>query len=417
MFRKLKSLRKVEDKEIQINQRTRSRFNMRNQSTESKMNELGKVVYEGSVKSIIDPQKNDETFLFHYSDRYSIFDWGEMPDLISQKGVALASMADLFFQYIEDKNNWKNLEGLKGLSSEKLNKFLNSEFFQEIQERGISHHSLGKVRGENLERVLKVKSVPVLVPEEKVVGGSLGYDYSAYADKPQTSLVPLEVIFRFGAPKGSSLLKRLKDNEAYLKQLGLERIPEEGELFDWPVVEYSTKLENTDRILSLEEAREISGMSEAELEKLRVTTLALALQLKNLFSRMSVELWDGKFEYAFLPGEPRSFQLVDSIGPDELRLTYEKVQLSKEVFRQHYLNDSWELSVRKAKACAKERGVSDWKKICEEELGESPRPLPRDFRIFGEKLYQVLANEIALAMGKERVFDIGERLNELISLQ
>ena len=33
---------------------------------------------------------------FHFSDRYSVFDWGEMPDHIDGKGAALCLMGSLF---------------------------------------------------------------------------------------------------------------------------------------------------------------------------------------------------------------------------------------------------------------------------------------------------------------------------------
>ena len=35
--------------------------------------------------------------IFHFSDRYSVFDWGEMPDNIKNKGAALAMMATFNF--------------------------------------------------------------------------------------------------------------------------------------------------------------------------------------------------------------------------------------------------------------------------------------------------------------------------------
>ncbi|MBN2396100.1 MAG: phosphoribosylaminoimidazolesuccinocarboxamide synthase, partial [Candidatus Atribacteria bacterium] len=38
---------------------------------------------------------------FYFSDRYSVFDWGEMPDHIEQKGAALCISAAYFFEKLE----------------------------------------------------------------------------------------------------------------------------------------------------------------------------------------------------------------------------------------------------------------------------------------------------------------------------
>ena len=40
---------------------------------------------------------------FHFSDRYSVFDWGEMPDHIGAKGAALCLMGAYCFEQLEKK--------------------------------------------------------------------------------------------------------------------------------------------------------------------------------------------------------------------------------------------------------------------------------------------------------------------------
>ncbi|MEM3746657.1 MAG: phosphoribosylaminoimidazolesuccinocarboxamide synthase, partial [Thermoproteota archaeon] len=39
---------------------------------------------------------------FHFSDRYSVFDWGEMPDQIEGKGAALCLMGSYCFERLEE---------------------------------------------------------------------------------------------------------------------------------------------------------------------------------------------------------------------------------------------------------------------------------------------------------------------------
>ena len=49
---------------------------------------------------------------FHFSDRYSVFDWGEMPDLITNKGKALCMMSAYFFERLEESGISTHYRGL-----------------------------------------------------------------------------------------------------------------------------------------------------------------------------------------------------------------------------------------------------------------------------------------------------------------
>lgn len=66
------------------------------------MKKLPSLLYRGSVKNVRG-KSSDKTLLFEYSDRFSVFDWGEMPDAISEKGKTLAVMGKVFFRYLEKK--------------------------------------------------------------------------------------------------------------------------------------------------------------------------------------------------------------------------------------------------------------------------------------------------------------------------
>jgi phosphoribosylaminoimidazole-succinocarboxamide synthase len=57
---------------------------------------LPPILYEGSVKNLrgVDGQS---PLIFEYSNRYSVFDWGAMPDELDNKGASLAFMGNLFF--------------------------------------------------------------------------------------------------------------------------------------------------------------------------------------------------------------------------------------------------------------------------------------------------------------------------------
>ena len=70
----------------------------------------------GSVKDLEVIQKPTQDAMgvgrFHFSDRYSVFDWGEMPDHIEGKGEALCLMGAYCFEQIEAlgvKTHYKGL--------------------------------------------------------------------------------------------------------------------------------------------------------------------------------------------------------------------------------------------------------------------------------------------------------------------
>lgn len=322
-----------------------------------------KLLHRGSVKDLY--QTDEGELCFEFSDRYSIFDWGEMPDQLEQKGEALALMGACFFEF--------------------------------LTKRGHSHHFIQQTG----PKQLKVKSVDVLRPEFDQA--LVEYDYSVYQQRPVETLVPLEVIFRMGVPKGSSLLKR----DPSLK---------EGQRFQAPLVEFSTKLEESDRLLSDEQAMKTAGLNTHELERLKKQTCELARDLEELLAEIKVELWDGKFEFAFISGTSgeREFMLVDSVGPDELRLTYDGIQLSKECLRQIYASTEWKKNIERAKEMAHEKGLTDWKKIYFEHFESRPPSLSKNQRDVMAKMYTALARQLAFRVRGENVFEKAPRLEEWV---
>lgn len=254
------------------------------------------LLYRGSVKDIHSLEPG--VLEFHFSDRYSIFDWGEMPDAIPGKGEALARMG--------------------------------KAFFRQATRQGFATHFLGDGSS---ARTFRVKAIEV--PRGRM---------EVYRSRPVDTLIPLEVIFRLGAPKGSSLLRRFPQFH-------------EGQRFDQPMIEFTTKLEPMDRTLTEAEALELSGASPAEWEALQETTLRLAQFLRGFCEERGLQLWDGKFEFAYgaathsppSGASVRTIELVDTVGIDELRLTLGGVPVSKEILRQFYLGSDWLSALERAK--------------------------------------------------------------------
>ncbi|MBK26239.1 MAG: phosphoribosylaminoimidazolesuccinocarboxamide synthase [Halobacteriovorax sp.] len=366
--------------------------------------EKTELMFEGSVKNVLKvPQSGD--FIFEYSDRFSVFDWGAMPDELEGKGAALASMADFFFNYLGKKESWENWELPEGLKRFKFNPLLES-----FKRKGMSHHGVGLGTGDNQ---YKIKPVEVIKP--KYLNNN-EWDYTVYRERPVNCLVPLEVVFRFGVPRGSSLLKRTA-NPDYVKELGLSQAPLIGEKFAKPIIEFSTKLEPSDRYTAYEGARDIAGLNEVEFETLKDFVSLVALRIKDIFKEIDVELWDGKLEFAF--GEKdetgnRRFTLVDSIGPDELRLTYKGTQLSKETLRKFYRKSDWYEIVEKSKLIADERGIKDWKEFCLTEFKTEPPQLDLDLKNACEEMYKSLAQSLNKKFNGEDVFKSCWNLDQVI---
>jgi hypothetical protein len=96
--------------------------------------------------------------------------------------------------------------------------------------------------------------------------------------------------------------------------------------------------------------------------------------------------------------------LVDSIGPDELRLSCDGVPMSKQNLRGYYLQTPWKAAVDQAKLLAKQRGAADWKAVCRDELGATPPPLSTEQVTLLSDMYRALANALALSQGLAPVF-------------
>ncbi|MEM5948259.1 phosphoribosylaminoimidazolesuccinocarboxamide synthase [Spirochaetia bacterium 38H-sp] len=295
---------------------------------------------------------------FVFSDRYSVFDWGKMPDDIENKGSAICIATAYFFELLENM-------GVK------------------TQYRGVVEDGevkpLAEAKGPINE--LEFDLLRVIKPELK--NGS--YDYSAFSSRPGNILIPLEVIYRNSLPAGSSVFKRLERGDVTPHELGLDSMPVPGQRLYMPILDVSSKLEETDRYMSWTEAREIAGLSDDEYNLLRERTLMLDQLISEQASRLGLINEDGKVEYGF--DIERNLVVVDALGTlDECRFTYKGIPMSKEVARIFYRSSDWYRRVEEAK----KKDRLHWRKL----VGEGPKPLPERFRSAISALYMAYANEL-----------------------
>jgi len=304
---------------------------------------------------------------FHFSDRYSVFDWGEMPDKIGAKGAALCLMGAYCFEQLERKGIKTHYRGLVGANG-KAGK-------------------LGSLK--QPENVMEVSLVNVYRPKTSVIGTKVIHDYRMYTNSLKNCLIPLEIIYRNGLPEGSSVFKRLEQGKITFKNLGLDHYPKIGEQLAKPIFDVSTKLEETDRYVTWQEAQKMACLTDQELADITnvlvkadetITEMALKAGLKNE---------DGKIELAF--DENRTLMVVDVVGTlDECRFTYDGIHVSKEIARQFYKKTEWYNDLEEAKKEAEAKGIQDWKLLCKSQ----PPKLDPELKTIISEMYMAAGTEM-----------------------
>jgi phosphoribosylaminoimidazole-succinocarboxamide synthase len=304
---------------------------------------------------------------FHFSDRYSVFDWGEMPDQIENKGQALCLMGAYCFERLEEKGTRTHYRGLVD-SNGKVVKF------RELKQPS---------------SLMEVNLVNVYRPNAQRKDGKLTYDYSVYTPEMSNCLIPLEIIYRNGVPEGSSVFKRIEQGKVTLKDLGLDYYPKPGENFAKPIFDVSTKLEETDRYVTWVEASKIAGLTDFELVAIKAILSKVDEAITEMACRAKLKNEDGKIELAF--DEERKLMVVDVVGTlDECRFTYEGYHVSKEIARQFYKKTRWFAHVEEAKKIAEAEGITDWKSLCKSQ----PPKLEVKLKTSISQMYMAAANEL-----------------------
>jgi len=335
----------------------------------------------GSVKdlNILKKPNQNKSGLgrFIFSDRYSVFDWGEMPDHINNKGKSLCISA--------------------------------AYFFEKLEKMGIKTHYVGLVENgipkkladmKDVSDTMEVKLVRILKPSQK----DNSYDYSLYQTAQNNFLIPLEIIYRNSLPKGSSVFKRLANGSLKLEDIGFEKMPVPGQDLEKPLLDVSTKLESTDRYMDWQEAQEIAQLRDTEMEELKRVIQVINQLIDEEAGKIGLKYEDGKIELAF--DEQRRFLVVDVLGTlDECRFTFEGMPVSKEIARIYYRNSAWHKELVEAQ---KKYGIS-WK----EKVYTKPSALPAELKQLISMAYCAFANEISGKEHFKNIFPLREVLKKI----
>lgn len=296
---------------------------------------------------------------FLFTDAYSVFDWGQMPDPIPDKGASLCTMGAYNFELLEANGIPTHYRGVLTAESDQP-------------------QPLTAVSEPPTEMAIDLTQVPEL----PYTDGS--YEYDAYhAAAGDNYLVPLEIVFRNYVPVGSSLRRRTTPTDHGLEY---ETWPDHGVELDEPIIEFSTKYEESDRYLDQAEADRIAGT--AAIDALASLARSVNSVVTEYASQQGFRHEDGKIEVLYFDGELRVADVVGTF--DENRFAYDGQQLSKEVIRQYHRREQsdWVDAVSQAKQAAKAQGIADWRDIC----SLSPDPLPSDVLSTVRDMYASGAN-------------------------
>lgn len=270
--------------------------------------------------------------IFEYTDNYTVFHYGRMPDLIPGKGEAICRMAAFNFTMLEAA--------------------------------GVSTHYRRFIAPNRIEFTL------ARLPDPDA--GPLTPDAGNY-------LIPVQVIIRNELPQGSSVHRRLASGALTPAEIGLCGTPAIDEKLTHPLIEFATMLEDVNRFIGRPEAQRLAGLGDELFQAMHETTIEVNEVLTRHAHERGLNYSDGKVEY--LVSSDARLVLADSPGtPDESRLMFNGVHCGKQVLRNWYVDNGLEVPVSNFMA----EGVpsSQW---------PQPAPLPPEFLPVMSDLYQALS--------------------------
>jgi phosphoribosylaminoimidazole-succinocarboxamide synthase len=298
------------------------------------------LIHQGSVKDIY--RLEATRYEFHFSDRISVFD-KPIPSIIPGKGRTLCDMACHWFGILDSL--------------------------------GIAHHLVERSGPQSVV----VKAVQII------------RDYSKIVDGRTNHLIPLEFVVRHYV--AGSLNDRLSSGGVDPSQVGLTREGVKyGVKLPRPYFETSTKLEPVDRLLSTQEALEVSRMPATRLKEIEEICLRIDSAMEGALARTNILHVDGKKEFGYdVDGTLMVVDVFGTLDEDRFwdRLRYEKenecIELSKEAVRQYYRKTGYKDALYDARG---------------KELQEPPiPPLPQGLIDEVSEMYADVARQICGAGG------------------
>lgn len=257
------------------------------------------VLHSTKDLEIVEPptETSEGVGIFEYTDYYTVFHYGRMPDTIPGKGEAICRMAVFNFTL--------------------------------LQQAGLRTHFRRFLPPNRIEFTL------ARIPDRDAGPPTLAAG---------SYLIPVQVLFRNELPAGSSVHRRIADGVLTPTELGLETVPAVGETLRHPIVEYATMLDDINRFIPEAEAQRLAGLSDEQFQAMRGHVVTVNDVLTRHAREVGMNHADGKVE--FLVSSDGQLVLADSPGtPDESRLMWDGVHCGKQVLRTWYVDNGFEVPV------------------------------------------------------------------------
>lgn len=236
--------------------------------------------------------------IFRFTDYYTVFFYGRMPDQIPGKGEALARMA--------------------------------AHNFTMLEAAGVPTHFRRFIAPDKIEFSL------VRQPER-------GATHTASATN---RIVPLQVIARNELPQGSSTHRRLAAGTLTPQDLGLDAAPVFGQRLDAPIIEYAAMLESPKRFIHAPAAQKLAGLTDEQFRTIQQTTNTSNEVITRHAAALGVSHCDCNFEYMI--SSRGRIVVADSPGtPDGSRFLVDGEHCGKQIMRNWYAAHGFEPPVQK----------------------------------------------------------------------
>lgn len=297
----------------------------------------------GSVQTLYPARHNqmaeERLLVVRASDGGSVFDVGTFFE-VPGSGAARNTLRHRTFTELSDPNTWQNMEredfAACFADQQHIERLLASPMLNRLRHEGMPTHHIGLIDPTNGQVItgatniqsdlVLIRRFPVIKPERAALQAALVYDYYDY-NQTDTKVMALEHIVRLGNAGGSSLQDRYNAKVAagdesgaqtFLAQYGLQpplqpwsRLPNIA--FDW-----TTKYEDRDRPLSLQETLHVSGVPAETMHRVVETLTYSTVYARKYFANLGLQLWDMKWEVAVDKGE---IIIADTLDHDSIRVT------------------------------------------------------------------------------------------------
>lgn len=374
--------------------------------------------YVGSVQRLYFLKEKPGAMVCETTSGGSVFDVGTIFS-IDSSDKCRAAFRHKIFSLITSPDAWKNVRDV-------LEKKLNKKYFEYLSdvlndfvEHGAKTHHLGMIDAESgkifkktfpkqISNYILVKRYQVHKPARLEHASNNLWDYHAQ-HVSSNFVIPLENIVRFGVTPGSSIFTKFKslnadDQKKYLKELGLKKEMKAWQIFDNPIIDFTTKYEPEDRSLSLQEALYISGIDGETFLRLAKQIILGSFLVKEFFEKLSLFLWDIKWELAT---DGKDLVFVDTIDTDSIRVSskirykgsFYQVHFNKQSMRDYYkiIHPDWYAAINESKALAKTANKSFHRHLSDgQRKGKYPQTpeVEKDFLEIQKEKFEVLLSYI-----------------------